>query len=280
MTKSTPKSAARRWLHGSDYACQFVANPSPVHRMDAGWKVAFGTLLSALAAGARTPGTLSALILVTLAYYFAARLTLLDLWRDIRLLMFQAVLVIPLYCLVHGVGQLWPGVRISAQIILFYLPGAVFLRTTRSADAMRGLRRVVPYRLSFLVFVSIRFVPFFFRELEDIMAAQRLRGARLLPRQMIDPRNWRDLFHCLLLPLMVRALKTADEVSRSAESRGFGRSRERTFLEPMSADFQTAAWQQQDGSAPDRLPGRIVVSQLCPAPPGHAATLREKERTQ
>ena len=140
--------------------------------------------------------------------------------------MFQAVLITGLYCMLSGVAKgLWPGIRQSVQIILFYIPGAVLLRTTRTGDMMRGLRRVVPYRLSFLVFVSIRFVPFFLRELDEIMAAQRLRGARLLPRQLLAPRNWGDLFHCLLLPLMVRALKTADDVSLSAEAREFGRAR-------------------------------------------------------
>jgi energy-coupling factor transporter transmembrane protein EcfT len=200
--------------------------------MGAGWKIALGMLLSALAAGVRTPGTLLALVLVTLGYYLAAGLTLAELWSDIRLFLYQAAIVIPLYCLIHGVAKgLWPGGRISAQIILFYIPGAVFLRTTRSADMMRGLRRIIPYRLSFLVFVSVRFVPFFFREMADISAAQRLRGARLLPRQLLDPRNWPDLFHCLLLPLMVRALKTADEVSRSAEARAFGLHKERTYFD-------------------------------------------------
>jgi energy-coupling factor transport system permease protein len=232
LPKSSAERFPRRSLRSSDYGCQFAAHDSPVHRLGAGWKLALGMALSALAAGVRTPGSLSLLVLVTLGYYLAARLTLGDLWRDIRLFLFQAALVIPLYCLIHGVAQgLWPGVRISAQIILFYIPGAVFLRTTRSSEVMRGLRRVVPYRLSFLVFVSVRFVPFFFRELADISASQRLRGARLLPRQQLDPRNWQDLFHCLLLPLMVRALKTADEVSRSAEARGFGLRRERTFYD-------------------------------------------------
>jgi energy-coupling factor transport system permease protein len=233
LSKTATKPAPRKSLRSSDYGCQFAAHDSLVHRMGAGWKLALGMLLSALAAGVRTPGTLALLVLLTLGYYLAARLTLADLWSDIRLFLFQAALVIPLYCLIHGVAQgLWPGVRISTQIILFYIPGAVFLRTSRTADVMRGLRRIVPYRLSFLVFVSVRFVPFFFREMADISAAQRLRGARLLPRQQLDPRNWSDLFHCLLLPLIVRALKTADEVSRSAEARGFGLRPERTFFDP------------------------------------------------
>ena len=225
------KSPGRKFLGAGDYACQYASHDSPVHRLGAGWKIAISTILSALAVGVRSPGELLALLLVTLAYYFAAGLTPPALWRDTRFFVFQAVVVIGLYCLLHGVQKgFWPGVRTSVQVILFYIPGAVLLRTTRTAEMMRGMRKVVPYRLSFLVFVSIRFVPFFLRELEEIMAAQRLRGAHLSPRQLMNPRNWGDLFHCILLPLMVRALKTADDVSRSAEAREFGMRNERTFF--------------------------------------------------
>jgi energy-coupling factor transport system permease protein len=221
-------------LRTSDYACQFLTHDSPVHRLGAGWKIAVSMALSILAVGVRTPAELAVLIAASLGYYFAARLTLFDLWRDIRLFAFQAALITALYCLRYGLAAgFWPGLRISGQIVLFFLPGAVFLHTTRTGDVMRGLRRVVDYRLAFLVFVSIRFVPFFLRELEEIAAAQRLRGARLLPRQLLDPRSWPDLFHCLLLPLMVRAIQTAQEAARSAEAREFGMHPERTYYDGM-----------------------------------------------
>lgn len=242
MAKPACKDPGHKLLRTSDYACQYLTHDSPVHRLGAGWKIALGALLSALAVGARTPGELLTLVIVTLAYYFLARLTPCDLWSDIRFFVFQAVLITGLYCLLGGVARgLWPGIRQSVQIILFYIPGAVLLRTTRTGDMMRGMRRFIPYRLSFLVFVSIRFVPFFLRELDEIMTAQRLRGARLLPRQLVDPRNWGDLFHCLLLPLMVRALKTADEVSRSAEAREFGTRQYRTFLDVSGQNGLAAA---------------------------------------
>jgi energy-coupling factor transport system permease protein len=230
--KPRPEPKGLKRLRTSDYACQFLTHDSPVHRLGAGWKIAISMALSVLAVGARSPGELTALIIATLGYYFASRLTLFDLWRDLRLFAFQAALVTGLYCLCFGIGHgLWPGLRISGQIILFFLPGAVFLHTTRTGDVMRGLRKVVDYRLAFLVFVSIRFVPFFLRELEEIAAAQRLRGARLHPRQLLDPRSWPDLFHCLLLPLMVRAFQTAAEAARSAEAREFGVRRQRTFYD-------------------------------------------------
>lgn len=227
-------------LKSSDYACQFLTHDSLVHRLRPHWKIALGTILSACAVGARTPVEFLLLLAVVLAYFFAAKLTLYDLWRDSRLLVLQGAVVITAYCLLHGQNGLWPGVRTSVQIILFYLPGAVFLHTTRSRDLMEGLSRVIPYRLSFLLFVSLRFVPFFLREMEEIAAAQRLRGAKLSPREMLDPRNWRDLFHCLLVPLIVRALKTADEVAKSAEARGFGLEKERTYLPGKGAPREVA----------------------------------------
>ena len=224
------KPTARR-LRAGDYACQYLSHDSPLHRLGAGWKMLVCTLLSGLAVGARTPVELLGLVLATLAWYFAARLTPADLWRDCRFFLVQAVIVIGLYCLKFGTAHgFWAGVRTSVLVILFFLPGAVLLRTTRTRDVMAGLRRVIPYRLSFLVFISIRFVPYFLRELESIAAAQRLRGARLSPRHLFSPRNWGELFNCLLLPLMVRALKTADEVALSAEARGFGLRSDRTYM--------------------------------------------------
>jgi energy-coupling factor transporter transmembrane protein EcfT len=236
-----------------------MTHDSPLHRLGAAWKIGIGTVLSALAVGARRPSELLILVVVTLAYFFAARLTLFDLWRDIRFFVLQGAVVTGVYCLLHGVaGGLWPGIRTSVQIILFYIPGAVFLRTTRSRDVMSGLRMIVPYRVSFLVFVCVRFVPFFLRELEDISAAQRLRGARLLPRQLFNPRNWHDLFHCLLLPLMIRALKTAEEVSRSAEAREFGLRKERTFFYESPVEGKIS-----QTNPPPHFPAPPIAPHLC-----------------
>ncbi len=86
---------------------------------------------------------------------------------------------------------------------------------------MGGLRRVMPARIVFIIFTSFRFIPFFAREMEEIALMQRLRGAPISPRDLINPINWKALFDCLFIPLLVRAIKTADETALSAEARGF-----------------------------------------------------------
>jgi energy-coupling factor transport system permease protein len=220
----------RTW--SSDYGCQYRAVDSPVHRLGAAAKLCIGALLCAAAVVARAPWALAALAAANAAYYLGARLTLSDLWRDTRYLFAQMAIILGLYALRDGLaGGLWPGLRIALQIFLFFVPGIVFLRTTRASEMMRGLARVLPYRISFLVFTSVRFVPLFAREMGEIATAQRLRGARLAPRDLLDPRSWRDAFHCLMIPLLVRALRTADEAALSAEAREFGVRPERTYCE-------------------------------------------------
>ena len=85
---------------------------------------------------------------------------------------------------------------------------------------MGSLKKIMPERLAFLLFTSLRFLPFFARESREIVLAQQLRGAPIGIRQAWNPAHWKDLFHCLMIPLMVRALKSARAAALSAEARG------------------------------------------------------------
>jgi energy-coupling factor transport system permease protein len=230
-------SESKKRLYISDYGCQFRVGDSPVHRLDAGIKLLIGTLLGAAAIAAHEPWSLGFVLMLNGLYYFSARLTISDLWQDTRYLLLQMFIIIGLYAIRYGVPNgLWPSLRVSLQIILFFIPGVVFLRTTQASQIMSGLRKIVPYRFSFLLFTSFRFIPFFAREMREIARAQRLRGARLAPRDLIDPRNWSDMFHCMVIPLLVRAMKTADEASLSARARGFGSRPERTYCDTMQIE--------------------------------------------
>ena len=212
------------------YAFQYQTVDSPVHRMGAGWKLILGTALCAAAIGGTNPFLLAALLIINACYYFLARLSVADLARDLWFFLIQMAVVIILYMIRYGIPEgIWPGVRTSLRILLFFLPGIILLRTTRISQMMYSMRKILPYRLAFLVFTSLRFIPFFAREVREIAMAQRLRGARLAPRELLNPRNWPDLLNCLLLPLIIRALKTADEAALSAEARAFGAYPKRSY---------------------------------------------------
>jgi energy-coupling factor transport system permease protein len=229
------KACRRKRSRTSDYGCQYRSVDSPIHRLGAGWKLLLGTGLGAAAVMAKEPWSLAVMFGLNAVYYFIARLTISDLWRDTRYLFMQMVIVVGLYAVRYGIPEgLWPGLRIALQIALFFIPGIVFLRTTQASQMMQGLSRVIPYRVSFLVYTSLRFVPLFAREIREITMAQRLRGARLAPGDLLNPGNWKDMFHCLMIPLLVRALKTADEAAMSAEARGFGSAMKRSYFDPLT----------------------------------------------
>jgi energy-coupling factor transporter transmembrane protein EcfT len=204
-------------------AFQFRYQDSPVHRLGAGWKIALALAFSAAAVAARDAWIIAALLASLVGLYWLARLGVSGLWGDLRLFLIQVPLIVTLYLIKDGVASgLATGLKIGFQILLFFLPGALFLRTTRGSQIMAGLRKIMPVSMVFIIFTSLRFVPFFVREIEEIALMQRLRGASVAPRDLVNPRNWKDLFDCLFIPLLIRAIKTAEEAALSAEARHFG----------------------------------------------------------
>jgi energy-coupling factor transporter transmembrane protein EcfT len=132
--------------------------------------------------------------------------------------------IVALSMLRAGSGGAAAGLHAAGQIALFFLPGALLLRTTPTGRLLDAVERVLPPRLAFALATSLRFVPFFARELHEILGVQRLRGARLAPRELWRPRAWRDAVECAGIPLAVRVIHTANEVARSAEVRGIAAS--------------------------------------------------------
>jgi energy-coupling factor transporter transmembrane protein EcfT len=239
--------------------------------MPAGWKLLLSCGLCIFALVVRNPFLLLLATALCLLYYFLAKLTLSDLWRDIRFFLVQMLILVLLFLYQYGYpAGIWQGVRTSLQIVLFFLPGFVFLRTTQPSSMMKGLRRIVPYRIMFLLFTSIRFVPFFAREIQEIVMAQRLRGAQLSARKALLPRFWGDAFFCVVIPMLVRALKTANEAALSAEARGMGLYTERTYYDERELEKYIA--EKKVGNLADAPPGGCRETERCVTDMGREIT--------
>ena len=142
--------------------------------------------------------------------------------------MIQGGILVGLYVLRDGAGAAGAGLRTALQLALFFLPGALLLRTTPSAQLLDAMRGRLPRRLAFGLATSLRLIPAFARELHEIWMAQRLRGAHLSPREIWRPRAWRDWVACVGLPLTVRAIRMAEEAALAAEVRGLPPREEET----------------------------------------------------
>ena len=210
--------AALRPLPG--HAFHYRETGSWLHRLGGGWKLLGVAMAGGAAVAAREPLVLVLLLAGLAAGYRLARLSVAELWQDTRWLALQGSIVVGLYVLRDGPGGAGAGLRTALQLALFFLPGALLLRTTPSAQLLDALRGRLPRRVAFGLATSLRLMPAFARELHEIWMAQRLRGAHLSPREIWRVRAWRDWVACVGLPLTVRAIRMAEETALAAEVRG------------------------------------------------------------
>lgn len=87
------------------------------------------------------------------------------------------------------------------------------------------IRWGVPYRYGYLLILSLRFVPFFERELRIVREAQTVRGVRPSVRSI---RGIRRAIRYTFIPVLVSGLMRVDSIALSMKGRCFGLHRRRT----------------------------------------------------
>ena len=192
----------------------YVPGESPVHRLPAGAK------LTALVAGS---GALFAVpgipvhageLLVVLALYHVARLP----WREVFDPLRPALLFLVPIFLFHVFFTDWRlGLETVLRVLVLLLLAVLVTLTTKLSDmievlesVMRPLRHVGvnPSKVGMMLSLVIRLIPLMMREAAEILEAQRARG---LDRNAI----------ALLVPLLIKALKMADDLSDAMDARGY-----------------------------------------------------------
>jgi energy-coupling factor transport system permease protein len=151
------------------------------------------------------------------------------LLRGARLCLWQSAVVTGLYLLRFGIAEgLVAGLLVSWQLLLVFLPGLILLSGASGSRLAQALGKLLPARSAFVLATSLKFLPMLVTEIASIYEAQRLRGARIRPRDLLWPGHWGDLLHCLAAPVVVRVLEIADNIACAARIREFGRFPDRT----------------------------------------------------
>ena len=101
--------------------------------------------------------------------------------------------------------------------------------SSRVQDVLETLKSL---RLPFFIFlpatVMIRFIPGFINDVKQIAESMKIKGYRINPVTLtFQPRLTLRL---LLTPIVIRALRSSDELSIAAELKGIGSSRKMTFV--------------------------------------------------
>jgi len=140
----------------------------------------------------------------------------------------QTAVVTGLYCFRFSSDRWLDGVVVSLRLILVFLPGMLTIRMVPPSALEKMLRRILPGNLPFVASCCLRFFPLLIERIRGIHEAQILRGARVLPRELINPFNWPDAVSCIALPAIVQSIELATEIADSARVRGFEMRGKRT----------------------------------------------------
>lgn len=190
-----------------------VPGSSVLHRLPAGVK-----LVALLLGGASTvvldrPEQVGIGLLVVLGLYSTARLPMRTLVRQLRPVVWLLLLVGAFHVAANGWRR--ASVVTGLIVLLVLLAGLVTLTTPTTAllDAvvrvLRPLRRlgVDSERVALLLALGIRAVPVVVALTEEVRDAQRARGLTASPR-------------AFAVPLVIRALRHADELGEALAARG------------------------------------------------------------
>lgn len=194
-----------------------------------GVKMLLALSLSCLAFLARSWSFLGAITAVNALVFLLLRPQGVSWWRQGRYFVFQSSTIVVLYIIRFGsLDGVSDGLLISWQLFLAFWPTMVFAKTTSQTKIVRAMNRIMPGHISFVLATCLKFAPHLLEEVRDIYEGQVLRGARILPKDLVNPWNWPDLVHCVVVPAVVQGMALAGNIALAARARDFGLYTRRT----------------------------------------------------
>ena len=137
--------------------------------------------------------------------------------------------------LIHGFQRLTDvgllaGAGMALRFLVVLSSSLLFVHVV-DPDRLAGMliRWGIPYRYGYLLVLSLRFVPFFRRELRVVREAQRVRELRTSVRSVAGIRR---AIRYTFVPVLVSGLMRVDSIALSMKGRCFGLHRRRTAPRP------------------------------------------------
>ncbi len=133
----------------------------------------------------------------------------------------------------RGVGLRYQGlifsllltVRLMALLVLM----PMVIKSTRLDLFSLGLVKIgLPYRIAYMGTTAINMVPTFSDEIRVIMDAQKMRGMTVFE----EGKTWEKVkaWTTLVVPLVIGAMRRAQQMGVAMDTRAFGASKKRTYI--------------------------------------------------
>ncbi len=203
---------------------------SPIKITSPGWKLSLCVGLSIGAFAARTPLMLGVTMGANLVTMIVFRPQGALLRGAAKVLFIQTMMVTALHCLRFGItAGIRPGLITSMQLFLAFFPSVIFISTTSPSQVIGAMELILPNRAAFVAGTCLVMIPMLLRELKTIYQVQLFRGARILPKDLLGPKNWPDVANCLLVPAVIHIMVRAQNIAMAAQAREYGKAVKRTL---------------------------------------------------
>ena len=137
---------------------------------------------------------------------------------------------------------------VGSKLLAIFPVALLFVFTTHPSEFAAGLNRIgVPYKIAYMVSLTLRYLPEITKDFVNILHAQQARGIDI-SRKTPLARRVKNVAG-ILFPLLLASLERAEVIADAMSLRGFGKGRRRSWYSarpPAKADWLvfavTALW--------------------------------------
>ncbi len=217
---------------------QYTRQDSVIHRLDPRSKFVFSGTCAAI--------SLMFLQIVPLTILLFALIPLLAVAKSLGRWMrsMRGLLGLILFIMVFNTlfatvpHPLSYSIALTLRLIALMTSFSLFFLTVHPDDLSQALIQLhVKFEFAFAMSMAMRYVPTLAQEAYAIMDAQKARGVELDKGNLL--RRIKNVIP-IIVPLIVVSIRRALSVAESMESRGFGASENRTYLERLQ--FRRGDW--------------------------------------
>jgi energy-coupling factor transport system permease protein len=232
-----------------------------IHRLDPRAKIVFMIIVSTSIFMVQKIYIAAFILLVMVFLWILAKLPGSVLWGFMKILLpiigflfiVQAIfypgttpLIKPLIPIGKGIGQITLegilfavllALRLMAMIIMLPL---VSFTTPVQSFALGMVKMGLPYKLAYTLTTALNLVPILQTETGVIVDAQKLRAMQTFEKGKIGEKM--RAYPALVTPLVIGSMRRAQLMAVAMDSRAFGASKSRTYLEDISLHFKDWAF--------------------------------------
>ena len=127
---------------------------------------------------------------------------------------------------------IWEGFAEFFRVIVICSLSIIYTLTTDPKKMVDSLIQIakVPYRIGYVAYATLRFIPLYENEAQVIINAHQIRGVGETGKSIASKFK---LYRSLLVPLLVSGIRRAQASAIAMDSRAFGAYEQRTALEDM-----------------------------------------------